>query len=101
MEDSMKKELGKMGMVHFLESLVFKRFNNIDELKNFLQKRVKDTYKVTLIEKSIDEINDDSFTDWEFIGTFENDNLLCDFDIYYAKTRDGGFIITEVGYEFE
>lgn len=97
----MERELEKMGMATFLESLVLKRFNNIDELRDFLQKRVKNNYKVTLIEKSIDEINDDSYIDWEFIGTFENDNLLCDFDIYYAKTRVGGFIITEVGYEFE
>lgn len=97
----MIKMLEKNNITNILEKLVFKRFNNIGELRVFLQDTFKNIYKITLVEKSIDEMNDDSYIDWEFIGTFEDDNILCDFDIYYAKTRNGGFIITEVGYEFE
>lgn len=95
------RTLEEMSLIKFLETLPWKRFDNINDLKKFLEKEVGAYYKIELVEKDIDEINDDSYIDWEFIGTFENDNILCDFDIYYAKTRVGGFIITEVGYEFE
>ena len=40
--------------------------------------------------------------DYGFIGNIDNEEIFCDIDIYYAKTRankGNGIIITEVNYE--
>ena len=104
----MENNLIKMGIRTFLESLVYKRFGSIKELENYFKVNARE-FKVEIVEKDMEEIeeiecdmtNIDFIADWSFIGTMENENILCDFDIYYARTRDNGFIITEVGYEFE
>lgn len=87
------------GIVSFLESLVGKRFS-FDELKMYLRVN-SNGYKIELVEKDVSDYDAD--LDYVLIGSMEDklNSLLCDFDIYYAKTRKGDMYITEVGYEFE
>lgn len=87
------------GIVCFLESLVGKRFS-FDELNKYLRVN-SNGYKIELVEKDMTDYDID--LDYMLIGSIEDklNSLLCDFDIYYTKTRKGDMYITEVGYEFE
>lgn len=87
------------GIVSFLESLVGKRFS-FTELKMYLRVN-SNGYTIELVEKDVSDYDAD--LDYVLIGSMEDklNSLLCDFDIYYAKTRKGDMYITEVGYEFE
>ena len=96
----MKNELLEFAIKERLERLVMKRFKNIKELKDFLRVNFED-FIVELVERDMTDISDT--IDWSFVGSLQNMDLdiLCDFDIYYAKTRANEIYITEVGYEFE
>lgn len=87
------------GIVSFLESLVGKRFS-FAELKMYLRVN-SNGYTIELVEKDMTDYDID--LDYMLIGSMEDklNSLLCDFDIYYTKTRKGDMYITEVGYEFE
>lgn len=90
----------QINIINTLESLVSKRFKNIKELKKTLN-WLFPNYKISLNYRNMDGI--DGGIDFNIIGTLENDllEILCDIDIYYAKTRAKEMYITEVGYEFE
>lgn len=96
----MKNELLEFAIKEGLEELVMQRFKNIKELKDFLKVNFED-FIVELVERDMTDISDT--IDWSFVGSLQNMDLdiLCDFDIYYAKTRANEIYITEVGYEFE
>ena len=83
----------------YLESLVHKRFDNLEDLKIYIIKTIEGYELKDLVDRDLEYI--DGFLDYNIIGTLENGLWLCDFDIYYAKTRSGGMYITEVGYTFE
>lgn len=89
----MEKEI-----INFLEDLVHKRFT-FEELKTYIKNNYKD-FIVELLERDLEYI--DEFVDYSLIGSLQNKDkdILCDFDIYYAKTRSDKMYITEVGYEF-
>lgn len=90
----------QINIIDDLESLVMKRFKNIKEVKDYL-KKIFPNYKLNVNYRNMSGI--DINIDYELIGTLENKtlNILCDFDLYYAKTRAKEMFITEVGYEFE
>lgn len=85
-------------IISFLENLVGKRFD-FKELKAYLKVNCKD-FIIELVEKDMTDYDID--LDFELVGSLQNveKDILCDFDIYYAKTRNGKMYITEVGYEF-
>ena len=87
--------------IHILEDLVMKRFKGVDELKTYILDEVGEDYQLELYEKDLTDY--DEFIDYEFVGSLQNEKIdfLCDFDIYFAKTRANEVIITEVGFEFE
>ena len=96
----MYKELMETAIKGRLERLVMKRFKDRLELKKFLITNFED-FIVELVEQDMTDISDT--IDWTFVGSLQNMDLdiLCDFNIYYAKTRANELYITEVGYEFE
>lgn len=93
------RTLDEMQIIKFLEDLVHKRFS-LENLKKYLKENYKD-FIVELVERDLEYI--DGFVDYNLIGSLQNKekDILCDFDIYYAKTRSGEMYITEVGYEFQ
>lgn len=95
----MERTLREIGTISLLENLVGKRFSFYD-LRTYLKINCKG-YLIELEKKSMEDVDID--IDFNLIGTIENksEDFLCDFDIYYAKTRNGDMYITEVGYEFE
>ena len=96
----MIKTFREYGIKSFLENLVGKRFS-FDELREYLRVNSNGLY-VELVEKDMTDYVID--VDYMLIGCLEDkvaNNMLCDFDIYYTKTRKGDMYITEVGYEFE
>ena len=95
----MGKTLEEMGMITFLETLVGKRFD-FNELKSCLEVNCKG-YIVELFKKYMTDY--DNYLDYILIGSLQNKekDILCDFDIYYLRTRDNKMYITEVGYEFQ
>lgn len=88
----------EIGIMNFLENLVGKRFD-FKELKTYLKVNCKD-FIIELVEKDMTDYDID--LDFKLVGSLQNveKDILCDFDIYYAKTRNGKMYITEVGYEF-
>ena len=94
----MGKTLEEIGIITFLEKLVGRRFD-FNELKNYLKVNCKG-YIVELVEKDMTDYG--NYLDYVLIGSLQNKekDILCDFDIYYLKTRDNKMYITEVGYEF-
>lgn len=88
------------GIKCFLESLVGKRFY-LEELRDYIMLIKDDEYIVELVHQNMEGIDED--IDYSLVGSLQNmrDDILCDFTIYYAKTRSGDMYITEVGYEFE
>ena len=91
--------IAQCGLISYLESLVHKRFKNLEELRNYIIKTTEGYELEDLVDKDLTDY--DGFCDYNIIGTLKNDLWLCDFDIYYAKTRSGDMYITEVGYYFE
>lgn len=90
------KSLEEMGIRSFLESLVMNRFDTITQLKKYLKSNSKDY----LIELKKVKNKDYNNIDYCLVGSFQNieRNVLCYFDICYAKARNGDLIITEVNY---
>lgn len=88
------------GIKCFLESLVGKRFS-LEDLTNYIMvNKGVDDYLYDLVEQDMEGICDT--IDYSLVGCLRNrkDYDMCDFTIYYAKTRSGEMYITEVGYEF-
>ncbi|MBE6139317.1 MAG: hypothetical protein E7174_02270 [Firmicutes bacterium] len=83
-------------IINFLESLVFKRFKSKAKIYEYIKSNFK-SYKIML------EYHDHDLPgiDYNFIGTIENKDLLCDFDLYYTKTKANEMLIVEVAYEFQ
>ena len=91
----------KEHFIYILENLVMKRFKSIEQLKTYILDKVGEDYQLELYEKDLTGY--DEFIDYMFVGSLQNEKIdfLCDFDIYFAKTRANEVIITEVGFEFE
>ena len=81
---------------NILTTLTHKRFKTKKDIKDYLQAKLID-YKITLFYNT----NDFPTIDYSIIGSIENNDILCDFDIYFAKTRAREMLITEIGYEFQ
>lgn len=92
--------MNKRDIIDNLENLIMKRFKTLKETKEYL-KKLFPGYKIILEHACMDGISDT--IDYDLIGNLYNkkDDIFCDFDLYYAKTRAKEMIITEVGYEFE
>ena len=93
------RTLEEMQIITFLEDLVHKRFT-YTEFDEYLKTNYKN-FIIELVEKDMSDYDID--LDYSLIGSLQNKekDILCDFDIYYAKTRSGKMYITEVGYEFQ
>ena len=108
------EELEKISIINarnYMESLIWKRFDD----KKQLEKKLSEQFncKIKLSKQSYcsgswkqQEEYDNGMLDLDygFIGNIDNEEIFCDIDIYYAKTRankGNGIIITEVNYEFE
>lgn len=86
----------KTEIINYLYTLINKRFKNKNEIIKYLKEEFYN-YKISLY------YNEDSLptNDYSLIGTIENKEFLCDFDIFYAKTRAREMIITEITHNFE
>lgn len=95
----------------YMESLVFKRFDNKERLEEELSKHFgceikleEQTYCSGSWEEQEEYDCEMLGLDYGLIGNINNGEIFCDIDIYYANTRVNkgkGIIITEVSYEFE
>lgn len=94
----MEEQLIEMAIRSTLEDIVHNRYETIEDIKEDLERRF-DTFNLELYEKDMTDI--DINIDYNLVGCISNYRILCDFDIYYAKTRANELYITEVGYTFE
>lgn len=102
----MNKELDKKVTDYINNKLVFKRFNDLDDLKNkldyfFYDCIIEDTGEhLKVLDIAYKSYYDNDFQDYEImvvIGT-DSENYY-DITIYYAKTRINNNIIVETSYE--
>jgi hypothetical protein len=90
------KDNSEKAVIHDLESLVDERFDSLESLKEVLEAKFK--CEIDLIQSyKNDELDEFDFL---LVGNLDSKEVFCDFDIYYAKSKNH-FIITEVSYEFE
>jgi hypothetical protein len=82
--------------INILELLVNKRFKNLKEVKKNIEQ--KTNCKINLIQSWKNKEKDEY--DFLMVGNIDNNDLFCDFDIYYTKSKNH-ILITEVSYEFE
>ena len=102
----MNKELDKKVTDYINNKLVFKRFNDLDDLKNKLDYFFYDCIiEVTgehlkVLDIAYKSYYDNDFQDYEIMATIGTDNEnYYDITIYYAKTRINNNIIVETSYE--
>lgn len=86
--------------------LIFKRFNDLDDLKNkldyfFYGCIIEDTgEQLQVNDIAYRSYYDNNFQDYEIMATIGTDNeCYYDITIYYAKTRINDNIIVETSYE--
>ena len=102
----MNKELDKKVTDYINNKLVFKRFNDLDDLKNkldyfFYDCIIEDTGEhLKVLDIAYKSYYDNDFQDYEIMATIGTDNEnYYDITIYYAKTRINNNIIVETSYE--
>lgn len=92
--------MNKYEYIAILEDFVGRRFDTVKELETVLTKKLNLEKKIKLDFSSINWERD-FLADWNFCGSFEQDDIYCQFDIYFLYDREQNLYITEVGYEFE
>lgn len=81
------------------DNLVLKRFNDINELIELINKDFED-YEVKVKEYAFKGSYENDFQDYEIMLVMgNNEEDFIDVSIYYAITRIGERIITETSYE--
>ena len=102
----MSKELDKKVTDYINNKLIFKRFNDLDDLKNkldyfFYDCIIEDTGEhLKVLDIAYKSYYDNDFQDYEIMATIGTDNEnYYDITIYYAKTRINNNIIVETSYE--
>lgn len=92
----------KKSFLNFLENLVHRRFT-FEELKREINSYLSSCYPTYTFELYNRDIQDmDSYSDYEFEGSVldKKENIICDFAIYYIKTRDELVYITEIALDW-
>lgn len=82
-----------------LENLVGRRFDYIADLEKHLTSLLQAREPIKLYFAT-QNYESDHTVDWNLVGSFVNDEIFCDFDIYFLYDRYNNLHITEVGYEF-
>jgi hypothetical protein len=83
-----------------LECLVGKRFETLGALRDYLIDTLKPTRPLEM-EFASQNYEIGHTPDWNLVGNIENDDIFCDFDIYFLFDRENNLYVTEVWYEFE